>query len=152
MVECLISKQKVLGSVLSSKGVGWGVAKGKAGRIDLGTSLLRKISPQCSARLKWPSARRRECGHGSWVSLLCLFPTRVLFEQRTGQRNLRITLSDHFRMRGLCRPIIYQSCWMWPTSSDSMVLRNNSKRNQVCKPSLEETAPVHIAMAKIGLH
>lgn len=41
---------------------------------------------------------------------------------------------------------------MWPTSSDSMMLRNNSKRNQVCKPSLEETAPVHIAIAKIGLH
>lgn len=48
MVECLISKQKVLGSVLSSKGVRVGLAKGKAGRIDLGTSLLRKISPQCS--------------------------------------------------------------------------------------------------------
>lgn len=133
MVECLISKQKVLGSVLSSKGVWVGVAKGRAGRIDLGTFLLRKISPQCSSRLKWPSARHRECGHSSWVSLLCLFPTRVLFEQRTGQRNLRITLSHHFRMRGLCRPIIYQAFWMWPTSSDFMVLRNNLKK----EPSLQ---------------
>lgn len=132
VVECLISKQKVLGSVLSSKGVRVGVAKGKAGRIDLGTSLLRKISPQCSSRLKWPSARHRECGHSSWVSLLCLFPTRVLFEQRTGQRNLRITLISLQNERFVSTNNL-SGFWMWPTSSDFMVLRNNLKK----EPSLQ---------------